>query len=169
MKITNQHRDKKLKKKKNQRECLRQLIGRAFGFWEWNEVAVTRWIGVAIKLTWFGGGGILGLWGRVRAREREREMGFWVFEVNEIEIQCFWQKWKAKKKKKTEGRFGERCGFRSSIAVVYPLAITKVKCCKKETLLWRSYKTLLKLEYCGVFLYHRYSICAKWCIYCGGF
>ena len=33
-----------------------------------------RWIKVAIELTWFGGGEILGLRGRVR--EREREIGF---------------------------------------------------------------------------------------------
>ena len=30
-----------------------------------------RWIRVAIELTWFGGGGILGLRGKVRERERE--------------------------------------------------------------------------------------------------
>ena len=44
-------------------------------------MAVTRWIGVATELMWFGGGGgILGLRGRVRERERERarerEIGF---------------------------------------------------------------------------------------------
>ena len=36
-------------------------------------MAPTRWIGVATELMWFGGGGILGLLGRVRERERERE------------------------------------------------------------------------------------------------
>ena len=34
---------------------MRQLTERAFGFWEWNEVAVTRWIGDA---RWHRRGGL---------------------------------------------------------------------------------------------------------------
>ena len=91
-----------------------------------------------------GGGGILGLRGRVRARERERAgiLGLWRVRERysewDKEIQCFWQKWKAKKKKKTEGRFRER--VRRSIVAVQPTTITKKNCCKKESLLRRSYK-----------------------------
>ena len=72
----------------------------------------------------------MGLQGRVSARERE--MGFWVFEVNEIERYNIFgknEKPKKKKKKKTEGRFGERRGFRRSIVAVQPVAITKKNRC----------------------------------------
>ena len=108
-------------------------------------------LGGADNLVWWwwwgcceggGGGGILGLRGRVRARERE--LGFWVFEelerdtVNEIERYNVFGKNEKPKKKKTEGRFGER--VRRSIVAVQPTTITKKNCCKKESLLWRLYK-----------------------------
>ena len=85
-------------------------------------------------------------------------VGFWASKVNEIdtmnerdtvnerdtEIHCFWQKRRGTKmkspKKKTERRFGERQGVRRSIVEVQPTTITKKNCCKKDSLLWWSYK-----------------------------
>ena len=105
------------------------------GFWVWERERERE---LEINSVWVGFWVCEGEW----ELERERELGFWVSKVNERdrEIQCFWQKWRAQKKKKTEGRFRKRREFRRSIAALQPTAITKQKHCNKESLLRRSYK-----------------------------